>query len=222
VAIDGPLLPVPSWKLVVEVYDPDGLDRVLDWAVGEIDRLVAETGGPGLRLEREEVGGRRYYRLGLPAGGTSIDFVVVDGYLVAAPSRVLLDRALQQRSLGATLPRSSAFLSRLPQDPQVNFSAVFYQDFAASAGPFLRGIVDRLSAGEREEIERVIASDHGPTVALVYGERDRIVLVGTSEHGPLGSGLGTLLGLHGLLDVRQSLVGELARRSEPEEPAADR
>ena len=42
-ALDGPVLPKPSWKLVVEVYDPARLQATLEWAVGRLNRAARRT-----------------------------------------------------------------------------------------------------------------------------------------------------------------------------------
>ena len=44
VAIDGPLLPKPSWKVVVEVVDPSKLEYVLGRAIEAANRSAAEEG----------------------------------------------------------------------------------------------------------------------------------------------------------------------------------
>ncbi len=52
-AIDGPLLPVPSWKLVMEVQDPGRLAHSLERLVGELNRVTSAAGRPGLSWDRK-------------------------------------------------------------------------------------------------------------------------------------------------------------------------
>ncbi|HEU5131120.1 MAG TPA: hypothetical protein VFT26_03415, partial [Pyrinomonadaceae bacterium] len=47
-AIDGPILPTPSWKLVFEVNDPAHLQQTLERVVGEVNKEVAKFGRKGL------------------------------------------------------------------------------------------------------------------------------------------------------------------------------
>ena len=68
VAIDGPLLPVPSWKLVIEVRDPERLAQSLEKLVNELNRASSAAGRPWPHLaaagdgQHGEVGGHRHQR----------------------------------------------------------------------------------------------------------------------------------------------------------------
>ena len=62
--------------------------------------------------------------------GLEVNYTYANGYLVAAPSRALLEQSISNREAGNTLVRSSRFMSSLPQDGNTNFSAIFYHDLA--------------------------------------------------------------------------------------------
>ena len=62
-ALDGPLLPQPAWKLILEVRDADRLASALAQLVEAVNDEAAEKGKPGLRLEHEQVGDRTYHAL---------------------------------------------------------------------------------------------------------------------------------------------------------------
>ena len=62
-AIDGPLLPTPSWKLVFEVNDPAHLQQTLERVVGEVNKEAAKFGKGSLAWEQTDIGGRIYYTL---------------------------------------------------------------------------------------------------------------------------------------------------------------
>ena len=49
-AIDGPILPTPSWKMVFEVNDPAHLQQTLERVVGEVNKQAANFGKGGLGL----------------------------------------------------------------------------------------------------------------------------------------------------------------------------
>ena len=51
-AIDGPLLPTPSWKLVFEVNDPAHLQQTLERVVGEVNKEAAKFGKGSLAWEQ--------------------------------------------------------------------------------------------------------------------------------------------------------------------------
>jgi hypothetical protein len=213
-ALDGPLAPEPSWKLIVEVDDPALLQATLARAVARFNDEAAAEGGSLATLASYQAGGRTFYRLGFDEG--EVHYVYVDGYLLAAPSQALLERTLAERAAGSSLPASADFRRLLPADGHTDFSAVFYQHFGPLLGPLAEGI-GRLAGGAQagggdagaltaEQLGALaeLARDGGPTLACAYGEADRIRIAGTSPFGPfdLGGpglfGLGALGGLAGL------------------------
>ncbi len=128
VAIDGPLLPTPAWKLVVEVYDPARLQHALEALVQRADQELAKRPeAKHVALTREDLGGQAYYRVTVD-GAEHASYTFADGYMVAAPQRALLERALQNRRAGLTITTATAFRSLLPKDREANFSALFYTD----------------------------------------------------------------------------------------------
>jgi ferric-dicitrate binding protein FerR (iron transport regulator) len=139
-AVDGPVLPAPSWKMIFEVYDQARLQGTFEHLVDEINRYAATEGKAGLRLERAEAGGRTYYTLKSLDLGIGLDYTYANGYLIAAPSQALVDRALRYRDSGYTLPRSSRFTAALPADGNANFSALFYHNL----GPIIEPLAARM------------------------------------------------------------------------------
>jgi ferric-dicitrate binding protein FerR (iron transport regulator) len=211
VALDGPVLPTPSWKVIMEVYDPARLEQTLEWLVKRVNDEVAETDDwAGLSLERESVGGRDYLTLESLDTGVAVHFVFDEGYLVAGPSRGLLDRTLQNKAMGIRLTDSATFLELIPRDEQVNFSAVVYQNVA----PILAPLSETLSTmgtpdDMHQQLWASLAADAKPSLALLYGERDRVVLASSSEGGLISSALNQLSGAGGLLGMQQSLARAL-------------
>jgi hypothetical protein len=207
-AIDGPFLPEPSWKLILEVYDPATLQHTLETAVAEADRKMREEGGAGLFLGAEEAGGRTWYRIGKAGTEGQASYVFVDGYMVAAPSRALLERTLAQRDAGSTLPSSAKFRNLLPLDGRADFSAVFFQHLGPLLSP-LSGTLTRLGGSsltpEQQQALAQLAADAQPTLAYAYGEADRITVAGTGPGGPLGLGMNALTGFGGLASLGQAL-----------------
>ena len=91
--VDGPLLPTPSWKLVAEVYDTARLQQTFQKAVTQLDAELRANGKPGVQLTSQQAGGRTYYSIGSADGKLSISYLFEDGYLIAGPSRALLEQA---------------------------------------------------------------------------------------------------------------------------------
>jgi hypothetical protein len=115
-AFDGPWLPMPSWKLVLEVNDAGRLQSTLVTLVEEWNRgprrdlrSGAPSDGqevPTLTLSQEASTDTSYYDLQTSAGAGLAHFLFVDGYLVVGPSRALLVEAVAQRAAGVTLVAS--------------------------------------------------------------------------------------------------------------------
>jgi hypothetical protein len=191
----------------MEVYDPARLQATIEWAAGRINELLAQEGRQGLRTAQSESGGRVFYEIESLDTGISAHYMFVDGYFVASASRALLDRSLQFRSAGATLTRNPRFTALLPQNAQINFSAVMYQNLGPVLGPLARmgeGTAANISP-EAEEMLAGLGSMTAPSLTLAYGEPNRIIFVNTSEGGILASSLGRFLSLDSLLSVQQLL-----------------
>lgn len=193
-ALDGPLLPKPGWKLMLEVYDPARLQVSIERAVAELRGSAPELAD--LRLDSERAGGRTYYRLA--GASTLVVYAYVDGYLIAAPERALIEHAVRYRDSGYTLVSSPRFSSLLPTDRHANVSALAYQNLRSALGPLAELWQNRveLSAEQRRTLEQVVG-DTPATLACAYGEEDRIVLVSDSE----GDTFAWLLGVGGALGL---------------------
>ena len=182
-ALDGPPFPVPSWKLVAEVYDPARFQRALEKLVAEHNRSASTTGAKLLRTAQETADGRTYYLLGLgdpnPLGEAHYTFA--SGYLIAAPTRALVQRALETGANSMGLARSQAFTTLLPHDPYSDFSAVMYQNLGTTFAPFA-ALLGPKGAELVNQKPRLIAA---------YAEPDRVTLASTGDI--LGISLNNLL-----------------------------
>src|SRR5678815_2088686 len=128
-AIDGPILPTPSWKMVFEVNDPAHLQLALERVVTEVNKQATYLGKSGLTWEKADVSGRTYYTLkSTDFGLLQVNYTYANGYLIVGTSRALVERALQSQENGLSLLRSAKFTAGLPADGNANFSAVFYHN----------------------------------------------------------------------------------------------
>ena len=195
-AVDGPLLPTPSWKLVTEVYDPARLQQTLQKAVTRIDAELRAHGKPGVQLTSETAGGRTYYTIAA-GDAKAIHYLFEDGYFLAAPSRALLERSLQQRASGVTLATTAKFRDLLGPDGQVNVSAMVYTNIAPIAQSASAVLPGDASKGRGPAGIGKMLAGQGPTLYYAYAEPDRIVFAGSNQN-PLGLNLGTLASLGGM------------------------
>lgn len=204
-AIDGPILPTPSWKLVFEVNDPQHLQQTLEHVVTEVNKEVAVFGKSGLTWERSESGNRTFYSLkSADFGLVEVNYVYSNGYMIVAPSRALVERALAARDTGASLLHSSKFTAGLPADGNANFSAVFYHNLAPLVQPFAQQIANTaqsLPEGPQQAM-KAMAADMSPTLAYAYAQGDSITFAANTEGGPFGLSPATLLGMPNALDMQ--------------------
>ena len=205
-AIDGPILPSPSWKIVFEVYDQARLQQTFERVVEKLNEWAAREGRSGLQWERSESGGHTFYALKSLAYGVELHYTYANGYLIAAPSRALVERALKYNESGYTLLRSPRFTSTLPADGNANFSAIFYHDLAPLLAP-VAGQVEKATKDMPEEQQKALknAAEAPPTLAYAYAQGDRIIFAADSEGGPFGLSPATLMGLPNSFEMQHVL-----------------
>jgi hypothetical protein len=203
-AIDGPVLPTPSWKLVFQVNDPAHLQQTFEQVVTEVNKQLVKEGKQGLEWDKADSGGRTFYTLrAKDLGAIEVNYVFANGYLIACPTRALVEKALQYHDSGTTLIHSPQFTAGLPADGNVNFSAFVYQNIASLAKP-LANQVGNMPAGPKNAI--TMAATMEPTLAYAYAYGDHIEIAANTEGGPFGLSPATLLGmpnafeLHSILD----------------------
>jgi hypothetical protein len=195
-AFDGPMLPTPRWKLIFEVYDPATLQATIAKLVDSYNRESAAEGsaeGHSLQLTKRQVGSQTYYVLNSTnQPNAEVDYTFVDGYLIAAPDRGTLSRAIQSRQAGFTLTHSPTFQALLPSDGYTNFSAIFYHNIGPVVGPLAEQLKSNvaLTPQQQQSIDALTANS-APGLVYAYGEPDRIVVA--SNTGFMGFDLGTLL-----------------------------
>lgn len=192
-AVDGPILPTPSWKLIAEVYDPITLQATIARFVDELNARLVADGQPEIELATETSSGVTYHTLRHPDSAFELVYAMVDGYAIAAPQRALIEHALQGRASGVTLADSAGFLELLPDNGYANCSALVYRNF----GELLNSLPATTRMTETSgELAALLEHGAEPSLLCVYGEPDRILVSGTG-----GDFFGTLpvLGLSGVL-----------------------
>jgi len=216
-AMDGPLMPVPSWKLVSEVYDPGLFQATLQRFVNAHNQDVSKTGKKPIRTSQESVDGRTYYSIAEADSGPLMEahYTFDQGYLIAGPTRALVSHALQLKAAGTSIKHSGKFLELTPRDQHVNFSAVIYQNIGTSMAPLaaLAGALIPQGAGSRRGIQLQGLDNVKPTLYAVYGEPDSITM--TANGDVLGSTLASLLsgnfrGMSGLPLSMDQMMGTRA------------
>jgi hypothetical protein len=176
--------------------------------VQHVNDELRKEGKAGMTLTEEEVGGRTFYSIQCQQPKVGFDYTFEDGYLVATPTRALLERALQQRESGVNLASHPKFRDLLGQDGQVNVSAFFYQNLQPvldSAGKLVPEEIKK----NQSQVQNLLLGQ-GPTLIYAYAENDRI-LFASSSTSPLGLNLQTLAGMGGILGMMDQAHGEAER-----------
>ena len=214
-AIDGPIFPTPSWKIVLEVYDQVKLQDTFVRAIEKLNQFSVLHGKGKLSLESTTANDRTFYSIKSADAGLEVHYTYANGYLVAAPSRALLEQSIANRDAGSTLVRSSRFMSSLPQDGNTNFSAIFYHDLA----PLMKPLAERMknAGGELAEEQRQalssIDANAPPTLAYAYAQGDRITLAANTEGGAFGLSPASLIGLPHSFEMQHILMNAMGDKN---------
>jgi hypothetical protein len=192
VALDGPLLPTPSWKVAIEVDNPARIEWAIEQAVATAARDYPET---AVTVAAAQSNGLTYYTLTSPKIAYTVDYTFTDGYMLLAPSAALLESAIATRASGLTLAHSAAFRAQLPQDGHANFSAILFYNMSSTVGP----LIDQLKSGDlmtpqQKQSIALLDTNREPGLIYAYGEPDRITVA--SRGSFFGLGLDTLVGLN--------------------------
>ncbi len=176
-ALDGPLLPTPSWKVVAEVRDPGRLQSTIQQLILDVNDHV-KGDSQGAALDQEAANGLTFYTIrSLDATKPfEVTYTFTDGYMILAPSRALVMNAITIHQNGNSLARSTGFRALLPQDEQANVSAVIYQNLAPVIGP----IAQQLTPSQLQSIQQ-IAAEAKPSVVCAYGENNAIRVASSSR-----------------------------------------
>jgi hypothetical protein len=216
-ALDGPIFPTPSWKVVLEVYDQAKLQGAFERAIAKLNQFSMLHGKGKLILENTTgAGSRTFYAIKSEQAGLEAHYTYANGYLVAAPSRALLEQSLNNRDAGNTLVRSARFRSALPADGNANFSAILYHDLAPLIQPLAEKMKNAGGEGLTEEQRRTLSSidaNAPPTLAYAYAECDRITLAANTEGGAFGLSPATLVGLPNSFEMQHILSNALGDKN---------
>jgi hypothetical protein len=197
VALDGPVLPTPSWKVVAEVNDPTRLQETLR-------KLVAFAGtqlkaDDKINVVQQTEDGITYYTFTAPrsAKNIEINYAFDDGYLIIAPSRALVIAAVHTHKNGNSLAKSPNFHKLLPQDRNTNVSALLYQNIS----PMLSPLAQTLSPSQLQIFQQ-LAAESKPSAVCAYGEENAIRVASNTRFFDLNT-----LALTSILEATQSHAG---------------
>jgi hypothetical protein len=197
VALDGPILPTPSWKVVLEVNDLPRLENAIRNMVTSLNREAQMRQLPEISLESETVDGKTFHSLKSKAFPMEVHYTSWGGYLLLAPRRALLTEAMRIHDTGNSIGRSAAFRAEMPADGRDVASGIMYQNVEAIGRSMPSAAQDALSPNLRFELEKAaLFQKSAPKVAAVYGEQERIL---AAARGSFGINLASMLGMQGMV-----------------------
>jgi hypothetical protein len=199
---------------VVEVYDQAKLQKNIQRAVEKLNQFSVLHGEGKLTLESSAAGDRTYYAIKSVDKGLEVNYTYVNGYLIAAPSRALLEQSAANRNSGNTLVRSSRFISSLPEDGNTNFSAVLYHDLAPLVGPLaerLKNAGGEMSEQQRQKLSSIDVNAP-PTLVYAYAQGDRITIAANTEGGAFGLSPASLIGLPNSFAMQHILMNAMDKK----------
>lgn len=187
VALDGAMLPQPAWKLVVEVREPERLERALEALVRRVDRELKNRRQGSLTIEHDRLGSRPVHHIGYKNGRLPLEvhYAFFDGYLIATPARSLLARAIEARVTGVNLAHSDRWQSLLPRDGHSSLSGFVFQDLMGVLAGALQAADPILTEERKRQLESML-SESRPSLVGFYAESDRIEMSGVGDLFPLG------------------------------------
>jgi chaperone required for assembly of F1-ATPase len=169
-ALDGPVLPTPSWKAVIEVNNSQLLEQTLEKLADALRSQTKGNNAHSIVIESADVSGQRFYSLQDTSTETTVaQYTFANGYMIVAPTRALIMEALQTYASGDSLAHSAAFRALLPKDTDENYSAIAYQNLT----PVLTPLLSQLN-GDSADALRQLAADARPTAICARGEQSSI------------------------------------------------
>ncbi|HEY6352651.1 MAG TPA: hypothetical protein VI636_24910, partial [Candidatus Angelobacter sp.] len=173
-ALDGPIMPVPAWKVVAQLVDSNGLERTLKQLIAIAGAKLPE----GIKIDQETDGGVNYYSVRFPGGQklVNVECAFADGFLVVGGSHATVKDAIEIRRSGNSLAKSSEFQQLLPREQANGASGIIYQDLGKVIGPLAEA-----APPDQAQLFELISKYGKPTATSFYGSEDAIRFVGKSS-----------------------------------------
>lgn len=176
-ALDGPILPTPSWKIIAEVRDPNRLQSTIQQLIVDLNNHVKGQ-NQGASVSQETTNGLTFYTIHAvdETKPFQLTYTFTDGYIVMGPNKALVMNAIAIHQGGNSLAHSAEFHALLPQDDHADVSAVIYQNLA----PVIQPIAQQLTATQLQSLQQ-IAAETKPSVVCAYGEGNAIRVASSSR-----------------------------------------
>lgn len=196
VGLDGPTLPTPAWKVVVEAYDETVLQDSIEWTVNQFNERVAaddqdwnQNVDAEITLTAANVAGYTGFEVSLSVDAietndddfdflldsASFNYAYVDGYLIAAPNVALIDRAISYYESGAGLHTDSDFRALMARDGYLDFSAISFSRLGELMGDITSVMPANLTTEQADALSQ-LDTEAGPSLSTALALSDKIHL----------------------------------------------
>lgn len=179
IGLDGPALPTPAWKAVIEAYDATLLQESIELSIARFNEHSAEnTVAATIAITTADVGGYSGYRIKLTVDesiavgewdSASFNYAFVDGYMVAAPDAALIDRAIGFYESGSGLQTDTEFRELLSRDGYLDFSAIYFSRLGQLIGDITQNLPSTLTEEQQAAVSALdqnISPSMGSILAL--------------------------------------------------------
>lgn len=182
IGLDGPALPTPAWKAVIESYDANILQDSIEWSIARFNEVSVQANeGSEISISSSDIGNYIGYEISMTSKPTSpglldnlsFNYAYVDGYLVAAANQVLVSRAIDYYESGSGLQTDSEFRELLARDGYLDFSAIYF----SRLGELMDNVLQNLPSDLTEEQQAGLAAldtEIGPSITSVLALPDKI------------------------------------------------
>ena len=208
-AVDGPVLPIPTWKLIIEVYDPAVLAHTIEEVIRRANTELAANGSELISVEVRSADGRTLTTLRHPSSPVSFTYTLTDGFLVAGSSSWAVETAIAVRESAMGLARSAVFRDLLPDNGFTDCSGLVYRNLS----PILGSLPQAAMGDQFGQYESLLKDSAAPGLFCAYGLEDRILVSGS---GPSLVGLAPLLGLQSMMALDNVVEDGPEELSSPE------
>jgi len=229
IGLDGPALPTPSWKMVLEVKDESLLQETISRVIN-----IANSQNPSANRHIEmgpvEMGDYNAFQiqLSIAANGDvtdngdsekstteiSIHYAYIDGYLIAAPNAAFLERAINQYQSGIGLLSSRQFQSLLAQGEDFDVSALTFSRIEQLLADLAKNLPNGLSRAQQRDLYEMRIENRQPSIFTVTAQAESIRLAHRGNFLPDISSIMSMRSLAGVMLGDEALFEETSEQDE--------
>ena len=220
---DGPALPTPSWKIVIEVNDETLLQETINQIVNSANSQMSES-DKHLEIVPIDLGSYNAYQVSLSimsnaseaknTAQVSISYAYLDGYLIATPNAAFLERAINQYHSGIGLLSSQTFQSLIARGGSFDVSALNYSRLDQLLSDLTKSLPKGLSREQHKDFQKIRGENREPSILTLTGHPESIRLTHSGNFFPDVSSIMSMQSLAGILLGNEELFNETSENEQ--------